>query len=728
MSRQESINIFSGGLSTDLHPLTTPNNLLIDAHNATYITFNDNEQILQNDMGNVAIQYESNDINLGEGFVPFGVKEYGGVLYIVSGRAGNTITANGVKIELPNEYDSEITYSTGEYVAYLYEDITYYFKSKVNNNLNHTPTDFTNTGGDSYWQYFTDSSLETFEIVHEVIEAQVGSYPSPDQPNADPITESLNFTDTSLNTLKSFGDIKVSAGDKLNFTISNITPTEYSYLSRWEGDTFVHKIYKLAIYQQTSNTLIDLTDTFTHTYSPDSNTLTYWFDPTGSQTQYVNNRYKGKLVGRLELEEIDSFKLLYVNTTPTDGKYSIEFKLDTSTNSDIICTGYNLYKDGGTTPEVIGSFPDGIVTLSNIDPGTTVNYVITPIFNYDLPTEYYTKYTISGSIIAQQIETTIQFAQYENYYTCLTELGAYTGVKELDVFVITDNESPVNYLDINGQITTTPTGFVRQGVTNPFESDPLAEYIIGEDDKPTLTTNISNTAMQAKFEEILARYESTDCELVNFSFRDYYTVPLSGGVITGASFKSGDTLVGDNTYNLTNTTIGVAKDTYTLNLSEPSTIYPYSDDAVTYCNSIVVNTDFDKIILANSNIIITVEYDEGTDTYTMFALRYLYDSVEIPSFSMNYTIQKSGGSTYTGTTTFNYQATPFASHLAQLHDNLTTGTYDITLTLNEPTYQSPEDYFTGTSYFSKLITNDTQSISPSGSVFKNTYTFTEYEV
>lgn len=87
---EESTNTFTGGLNQDLNPIATPNNVLTDAKNATFITFNGNEMSLQNDMGNTKITYtdpitnETQSVTLPQGYVPLGVKEYGGILYIVS--------------------------------------------------------------------------------------------------------------------------------------------------------------------------------------------------------------------------------------------------------------------------------------------------------------------------------------------------------------------------------------------------------------------------------------------------------------------------------------------------------------------------------------------------------------------------------------------------------------------------------------------------------------------
>ena len=79
-------NVFLDGITTDMHPLTTEKNQLTDALNATLRTFNGNELVLQNDMGNTMIQDSTtgNIMGLRDGFVPVGMKEHGGVLYIAS--------------------------------------------------------------------------------------------------------------------------------------------------------------------------------------------------------------------------------------------------------------------------------------------------------------------------------------------------------------------------------------------------------------------------------------------------------------------------------------------------------------------------------------------------------------------------------------------------------------------------------------------------------------------
>lgn len=71
---------FIEGMKQDFSPLMTPNNILTDALNATIITYNGNEFILQQDMGNGKIETAF----LPKGFVPVGIKEHGGIIYVAS--------------------------------------------------------------------------------------------------------------------------------------------------------------------------------------------------------------------------------------------------------------------------------------------------------------------------------------------------------------------------------------------------------------------------------------------------------------------------------------------------------------------------------------------------------------------------------------------------------------------------------------------------------------------
>lgn len=86
--KSSQTNTFTGGMQKDLHPMTTPNNVLTDALNATITTMNGNENVLQNDMGNARVE----SAYLPEGYIPIGMKEHGGIIYIAS---YNPVTEKG---------------------------------------------------------------------------------------------------------------------------------------------------------------------------------------------------------------------------------------------------------------------------------------------------------------------------------------------------------------------------------------------------------------------------------------------------------------------------------------------------------------------------------------------------------------------------------------------------------------------------------------------------------
>lgn len=79
MSNQTT-NTFQEGLMMDLNPLITPSNVMTNCLNGTLITYNGNENVLQNDMGNGRVETAF----LPEGYIPLGTCELGGIIYIVS--------------------------------------------------------------------------------------------------------------------------------------------------------------------------------------------------------------------------------------------------------------------------------------------------------------------------------------------------------------------------------------------------------------------------------------------------------------------------------------------------------------------------------------------------------------------------------------------------------------------------------------------------------------------
>lgn len=78
--RKETVNTFSDGLVKDVSALSTPKNVLTDCINGTFLTYDGNELVLQNDKGNYKLQGSE----LSKDFMPVGIASYGDILYVVS--------------------------------------------------------------------------------------------------------------------------------------------------------------------------------------------------------------------------------------------------------------------------------------------------------------------------------------------------------------------------------------------------------------------------------------------------------------------------------------------------------------------------------------------------------------------------------------------------------------------------------------------------------------------
>lgn len=73
-------NTLIGGLNLDSNPIAVTSDQLTNCLNGTIKTFNGNENVLQNDMGNCQITHAY----LPDGYVPVGMTEYGGIVYVAS--------------------------------------------------------------------------------------------------------------------------------------------------------------------------------------------------------------------------------------------------------------------------------------------------------------------------------------------------------------------------------------------------------------------------------------------------------------------------------------------------------------------------------------------------------------------------------------------------------------------------------------------------------------------
>ena len=217
---QQTSNTFLKGLNSDMHPLTTSQQEYIDALNATLITYNGNEQMLQNDMGNTKIQdaKTGNIMGLREGFIPLGIKEHGGIMYIASinkegkGEIG-TIPSPVIKYNQKKSIDpKDFTYQS--------ENEIYTSKSELFKLID---DDKVNTG-------------EKFVVVLDTPNTETVSflYRSPDNNNTNTVNYNM-FTKRDNDWNPIYGVYKIglySQTDDQVFDLNKLTEQKYDYYTK----------------------------------------------------------------------------------------------------------------------------------------------------------------------------------------------------------------------------------------------------------------------------------------------------------------------------------------------------------------------------------------------------------------------------------------------------------------------------------------------------------------
>lgn len=169
-TKQQAINTFTGGLNTDLHPLTTPNDILTDCINGTIITYNGNEYILQNDMGN----YQLKNTVLTPNYIPIGVKEYAGVIYIVSYNPIEKLTEIGSYPSPQTIFDSEHNNEReAKYIDLAEEYSKYTVLSKQQAiQLYSTEETFMLNPGDKYYLYLQLEQNKVYQTIEFYVLSQ----------------------------------------------------------------------------------------------------------------------------------------------------------------------------------------------------------------------------------------------------------------------------------------------------------------------------------------------------------------------------------------------------------------------------------------------------------------------------------------------------------------------------------------------------------------------------
>lgn len=116
---EQAVNTFNKGLVTDTNPLVQSTETMTDALNATFVTMDGDELVLQNDMGNRRVD----NAYLPSGYQPVGMKEYGGIIYVA---AYNPITNKSQIGSFPSperKFGSTNNFSSGD-LPHLLEQTT----------------------------------------------------------------------------------------------------------------------------------------------------------------------------------------------------------------------------------------------------------------------------------------------------------------------------------------------------------------------------------------------------------------------------------------------------------------------------------------------------------------------------------------------------------------------------------------------------------------------------
>lgn len=593
--KQQSVNSFSEGLNFDLNPLTTPNNVLTDCVNGTFITFNGDELSLQNDSGNTKISvpligateydiektdYEIGDevytiqngldlyytnltgsnldglnatdweescVKLSPGFYPIGIKEYGGVLYIVSAKKPD---------------DAELwvagTYSQDEYVK---DSLGFYYRSLQDDNSEILPV-VTN----DYWEVIGD--IYAYNNREGLIE--FGSYPSPQfADNTDTYTEITGELSSLLYKQITISEEIFKSGRSIIFEtmsggngISNSFDTDH--ISYYNGDTYVPVFYKVKLWHKLSNGFYDLTDDIWLLYKGFLNptlrsSSTFWFNDQ-TFTYFCPYQYKGLLAYSIEVENLDYFELDgepnlaysytsdgdldgYLFTIPVKAYSSVEELKVRTVHFEVELNGVSIYSDDINTEldlttgiyRAIASVP---VDLEEM--GGQLSYTVSPIIESyidtvyeditnDLPSNYLNQYIFTGTRLIVIGYGEITFVEDTNTvnYTCDYEnKWAY-----ITRFILRNTDGDL--VDSNGQLSTIPyvlleenTDVYTQQIVNDSSSSLteviLAVYSFNEwSNYPTIVyknQNLdANEAIYTSFEQIQVAKLDDRCSLVDIT-------------------------------------------------------------------------------------------------------------------------------------------------------------------------------------------------------------------
>ena len=377
--KKEAVNLFNQGLNMDLNTIVVPNNILTDNLNGTFLTYNGDELSLQNDAGNTRIPIKDTieSVKLSEGFYPLGMKEYGGVLYIVSAKKG--VDQDG----LPKPELDEI--EIGSYPS---------------------------------------PELASYTTFHGQLDTTL-IYPN--QTNTNIFYKSLVINRDYFKT-----------GRYISFICKdNPAPDMSNVWTYWDHKG----LYIIKLYLQLDNGLIDLTDDIWDAFieykqENPSDTSLHWL-LSKDFIYFCPYSYKGRLVVEVVISEPVFEPIKYYDFIVGNGIYTFKLDIRVENTEALQIIGYNIDiktdveefdGDSDTTVKTYRlTIPQsGIISISeNVDSkNRMMHYTITPIFKYintneeldwsSFPDEFKSKYTIANYVLLNEKYNNVGFSAQES--------------------------------------------------------------------------------------------------------------------------------------------------------------------------------------------------------------------------------------------------------------------------------------------------------------------------
>lgn len=487
-------------------------------------------------------------VHLTEGFYPIGIKEYGGILYIVSGKKPDQV----VKL-----FSGSGSYDKGEIVYDITFDdgIKYYYESLEVANTDPLPAQ-----SNESWLYI---GLEK-DFINKYGYVEFGSYPSPAiadpkvfdgsvdyllenvEEILDPLTPATDVETfkVALYSPKIINDSNFQAGVNVVFhslttlNTDNVSHSVFEYNNTLEeviNSAQFRNIYKVRLLHQLTNGFIDLTDDVwekyaKYLYSVDSTELNqaepfkYWFNDATFK-YYCPHNFKGKLAITTELENLDDFSLVSARLVANSTQYKLSFLLDyenTTQWNQGVTPSYTLYYTlDGSDPTFDSTPLIGTINLETptaldlfldieLNKGKTLRYIILPNFYFDgveipksdFPTQFLDEHTINGNILLTTDIETINVAIDIATYTCEVDNSGYRIVNYLNLV-------NSNGHFINDELVEVDNKYQYCLEGNVVESPNIlmGTYTIGDDNKAVLiSTNPEHAlspALQPYIEELI---------------------------------------------------------------------------------------------------------------------------------------------------------------------------------------------------------------------------------